>query len=55
MSASFSLRARLTVWYTVALLFVMTLGGAVVLGNRDASASHASIVNSATSTRRSPT
>ena len=31
MRASFSLRARLTVWYTVALLIVMALGGAVVL------------------------
>ena len=28
MSASLSLRARLTVWYTVALLIVMALGGA---------------------------
>jgi len=31
MNASLSLRARLTVWYTVALLVVMTLGGAVIL------------------------
>jgi len=31
MSLSLSLRARLTVWYTVALLMVMAVGGAVVL------------------------
>jgi two-component system, OmpR family, sensor kinase len=31
MSVSLSLRARLTVWYTVALLIVLALGGATVL------------------------